>query len=64
MPAARFLTQYDRAMRHHRIVKAYQRGGCSRSVASEFGLSDSHVRSILRLYGVARRRGRPAQCSA
>lgn len=54
------LTRADRAYRHEKIVAAYQRGGCSRSVASMFGMSDSHVRAVLRLYGVARPVGKRA----
>ena len=59
MPEARFLTRVDRAQRHKAIVADYERGHCSRTVAQQFGLSDGHVRAVLRLYGVARRRGRP-----
>lgn len=52
------LTHYDRACRHKRIVAAYLRPASSRAVASEFGISDSHVRWIARLYGVARPAGK------
>lgn len=55
------LTRNDRAHRHQRIVAAYSNGRCSRTVAALFGLSDSHVRSVLRLYGVQRRPGRPVE---
>ena len=58
MPAARFLTRVDRAARHERIVAAYLKGATSRAVAASFGLTDSHVRAIVRLYGVARPRGK------
>lgn len=54
------LTRVDRANRHERIVKAYQSGVSSRAVADWFGMSDGHIRSVLRLYGVARRPGRPS----
>lgn len=53
------LTRGDRKYRREKIVAAYLRGGCSRTVASLFGLSDGHVRWILREAGVARRPGRP-----
>lgn len=59
MTAARFLTHNDRRYRREKIVAAYLRGGCSRSVAAMFRLSDGHVRWILREAGVARRPGRP-----
>lgn len=59
MPAARFLTNAARASRQRSIAEAYECGGTSRSVAEQFGLSDSHVRWILRLYGVNRKAGRP-----
>jgi hypothetical protein len=53
------LTFVDRAQRHKRIVAAYESGASSRAVADWFGMNDSHVRYVLRLYGVARRPGRP-----
>lgn len=64
MPAARYLTHNDRAVRHQRLVAAYKAGESSRSVASRFGLSDSHVRYIVRLYGAARPRGRMPRAAA
>ncbi len=54
------LTRTDRSERHKRIVAVYQQGHSSRAVAARFGLNDSHVRAIVRLYGVARPVGRPA----
>ena len=54
------LTRVDRAQRHNRIVAAYCAGRCSRAVAAMFGMNDSHVRSVLRLYGASRRPGRPS----
>ena len=54
------LTRIDRAERHRRIVAAYQSGASSRAVADWFGMNDSHVRYVLRLYGVARPGGRPS----
>jgi hypothetical protein len=54
------LTFVDRAQRHKRIVAAYESGASSRAVADWFGMNDSHVRYVLRLYGVARRPGRPS----
>lgn len=59
MSRAPALTHTDRAHRHKRIVAAYQCGASSRAVAEMFGMNDSHVRSIVRLYGVARPGGRP-----
>lgn len=53
------LTRGDRAYRHEKIVAAYLRGQCSRTVAALFGMSDGHVRAILREAGVARRPGNP-----
>ena len=53
------LTRVDRAWRHKAIVAAATDGLSSRTLAARFGMNDSHVRSILRLYGVARRAGRP-----
>lgn len=53
------LTRNDRAERHRRIVASYQDGRCSRTVAELFGMSDGHVRAVVRLYGAARRPGRP-----
>jgi len=55
------LTRGDRAYRREKIVAAYQRGQCSRSLAAIFGITDSHVRSVVREAGVARRPGRPKQ---
>ena len=60
MPQARFLTRVDRAYRHQAIVATYRGGLSSRAVAVRYGLSDSHVRAIVRLYEAARRPGRPA----
>lgn len=59
MASKPFMTTVDRAERHKRIVAAYQAGETSRTVAAAFGMNDSHVRGILRLYGVSRRVGRP-----
>lgn len=56
MPAARFLTHYDRAQRHKRIVAAYEAGASGLEVAKQFGLTFSHVYAVLRLYGVVRKR--------
>lgn len=56
-PAA--MNRVKRAERHRELVRAYQAGQCSRCVARMFGLSDGHVRAVVRLYGVARRQGRP-----
>lgn len=53
------LTRTDRARRHERIVAAYRGGMTSRDVADTFGMSDGHVRAVLRLYEAARRVGRP-----
>lgn len=50
------LTHADRGRRHERIVAAYQAGDNSRIVAERFGMDQSHVCSILRLYGVVRKR--------
>ncbi len=52
------LTRADRAQRHQRIAAAYRAGQCSRTVAALFGLSDSHVRAVVRLYECARQAGR------
>lgn len=54
------MTRIDRAERHKRIVAAYQLTPNSRTVADLFGMNDSHVRSIVRLYGVSRPVGRPS----
>ncbi len=54
-----YLSHCDRWYRHEKIVTAYLRPASSRAVAAEFGMSDGHVRYILRLYGVARPVGRP-----
>ncbi len=54
------LTRVARAERQKQAVAAYCRGLSSRQVAAMFGLNDSHVRYVMRLYGVARRPGRPA----
>lgn len=54
------LTRGDRAYRHEKIVAAYQRGLSSRAVASAFGMSGGHVRSIIREAGVSRPVGRPS----
>jgi uncharacterized protein (DUF433 family) len=56
MPAARFLTHTDRANRHKKIVAAYVAGATGTEVAEQFGLTFSHVYSVLRLYGVVRKR--------
>lgn len=60
MPEARFLTRVDRAERHRAIVADYCAGLSSRAVAARYGLSDGHVRAIVRLYEVARPIGRRA----
>ncbi len=59
MASAPQLTRNDRRWRHRAIVEAAPRFSGSRALATHFGLSDSHVRSVLRLYGVNRRPGRP-----
>ena len=59
MSRAPLLTFADRAVRHQRIAATYQAGHSSRSVAAMFGMNDSHVRAIARLYGIARPVGRP-----
>lgn len=46
------LTHVDRSRRHEKIVAAYQAGANSRVVAERFGINQSHVCYILRLYGV------------
>jgi hypothetical protein len=58
------LTRIDRAERHKRIAAAYEGGLDSRTVAALFGMNDSHVRSIVRLYGVSRPVGRPANSNS
>ena len=63
MASAPDLTRNDRAERHRRMVIAYQAGNSSRAVAIQFGMSDGHVRSVLRLYGVARKAGRPSHAA-
>ncbi len=50
------LTHGDRRYRHEKIVAAYQAGENSRVVAERFGMNQSHVCSILRVYGVVRKR--------
>lgn len=52
------LTRNDRAERHKRIADAIGRGMSSRAVAELFGMNDSHVRYIGRLYGVAHKVGK------
>lgn len=54
----RQLTRTDRAMRREKIVAAYERGGCSRTVAVQFGVSDSLVRRAIKSAGVSRKCGR------
>lgn len=51
------LTRNDRAERHRQIVAAYRGGMTSRAVAAQFSMTDSHVRAVVRLYGVARSPG-------
>lgn len=63
MASAPALTRYDRAQRCKQIVAAYEAGATSRTLAERFRLTDSHVRSILRLYGVARPVGRPRRAA-
>lgn len=53
------MTRVERAERHKLIAASYKSGLPSREVARRFGLNDSHVRYIARLYGVARPAGRP-----
>ena len=60
MPAAKHLTRNDRAERHRRIAREFANGNLgSRAIAAKFGMNDSHVRQIARLYGVSRPVGRP-----
>ncbi len=54
------LTRTDRAYRREKIIAAYKRGGCSRTIAALFGMSDGRVREIVRNAGFARKVGRPA----
>lgn len=54
------LTRIARARRHECIVAAYRTGLTSRAVAEQFGMSDSHVRAVVRLYEAARPVGRPS----
>lgn len=63
MASTPLLTRNDRAERSKQIVAAYEAGATSRTLAERFGLTDSHVRSILRLYGVARPVGRPRKAA-
>lgn len=60
MAAAPQLTRVDRYERHQRLIADYGRGLSSRAVAALHGLSDSHVRAVVRLYEVARPVGRPS----
>lgn len=55
------LTRGDRAYRREKIVAAYRRGDCSRTVAALFGVTDGFVRQCAREAGVSRRAGRPAR---
>lgn len=55
------MTFVDRAERQRRVAAAIASVKSSRQVAREFGMHDSYVRSIARLYGVSHPRGwRPA----
>jgi transposase len=53
------MSRRERADRHRAIVAAYELGGTSRSVASQFRVSSGFVRDIIKLYGVSRPVGRP-----
>lgn len=61
MSAAPNLTRTDRAARHRRMVAAYQAGASTYDLANDFGMNRSHISAVMRLYGVVRRPGRPAQ---
>jgi hypothetical protein len=58
MASAPQMTRVDRAERHKRIAAAIGKGVGSRAVAEAFGMTDSHVRYIARIYGVAHKPGR------
>lgn len=54
------MTRFDQAERHRKVADAFVNTRLSsRAIAQQFGMNDSHVRSIARLYGVARKPGRP-----
>ena len=53
------LTHVDRAERHRRLVREYVAGASSYDLADRFGMNRSHICAVMRLYGVARRPGRP-----
>ena len=59
MSVAPIMTRTDRAERHRRLVRQYEAGTSTYALADQYGLSRSHVCSIVRLYGVVRRPGRP-----
>ena len=54
------MTRFDQSARQQKVAEAFAttRLG-SRAIAQQFGMNDSHVRYIARLYGVARKPGRP-----
>lgn len=52
------MTHADRAERQRRVAQAFATTALgSRAIAAQFGMNDSHVRYIARLYGVARKSG-------
>ena len=54
------MTRFDRAERQRKVAEVFATTRLSsRAIAAQFGMNDSHVRSIARLYGVARKPGRP-----
>ena len=53
------LPRREQARRRQAIADAYAAGLSSRAVADMFSTSGGHVRTVIKLYGVARKVGRP-----